>query len=196
MGINQTKISIEKTPIFEVIREEFLSLDQIEPLKISFEQLGMFKIPKNFQGDVDLTRLETLFMLDHDKDGVISIEDVKNFCLVFSNCVRNGPDWDLANRFNHECVQNLTRAISREGSRRIAEWTVSLVSQSGHTIPQESIMLLFRLFAPLTGDSMDSLKFYRLLRRGNDEVNRSTIIEEFLEPFFNCYLVYHETECF
>jgi hypothetical protein len=45
---------------------------------------------------------------------------------------------------------------------------------------------LFRLFAPLTGDSMDGLKFYRLLKKSE------SVIDSFLVPFFECYLQFHK----
>ena len=193
MGNHQTKAQIEKAPIFEVIREEFLSLKQIKPQRVNFEELSNFKIPKTFQGDVDLTRIETLFVLDHDKDGLISLDDVTNFCVIFANTIASGPDWDRANRFNTECVRRLTCAISSEGAEKISKWTLSLVSVSGwSTIPQESVMLLFRLFAPLTGNKMDSLKFFRLLRREDDTVQCISLIEKFLVPFFSSYRLFHE----
>ena len=191
MGNNQTKASIEKTPIFEVIRDEFLSLTSE---KLTFEQLCNFKIPKNFQGDVDLNKIETLFVLDHDKDGVFSLDDMTHFCLIFSNSISTGPDWDLANRFNTECISRFTHAIDSQGPEKISEWILSLVTdRSRPTMTQESVMLLFRLFASLTGETMDSLKFFRLLRRDQNSVLvlSSTIVSDFLVPFLSCYVCFH-----
>jgi|LauGreDrversion4_2_1035121.scaffolds.fasta_scaffold96034_3 hypothetical protein len=191
MGNNQTKSSIEKTPIFEVIRQEFLSLKQIDNQKISFDQLSFFKIPKIYQGDIDLARLETVFVLDNDRDGLFSLDDIKSFCVLFSN-MNESPEWDISHRFHSLCVDRLVHAIEQEGARKIAEWTLSLINCSSSAIPQESVMLLFRLFAPLTGDSMDGLKFYRLLKRSSGSVEKPTVLNSFLEPFFTCYLQFHK----
>ena len=192
MGNSHTKTTIEKTPIYEVIKEEFMSVGKGQ--NIPYHELIHFKIPKNFQGDIDLTRIETIFILDHDKDGQVSLEDLTNFCVVFSNTT--GPDWDLANRFNTTCATQFSRAIACEGPVKISNWIISLVAGDTPTIPQESVMLLYRLFAPLLGETMDSLKFFRLLRqRANDNtVDREILINHFLVSFLSCYQSFHKVD--
>jgi hypothetical protein len=191
MGVSHS-LSIETAPIYEVIKEEFLSLKPASHHKINYDELRNFKVPKNFVGDVDLNSIETLYLLDHDKDGLVSLEDVKNFCLRFSKVIGNGPDYDIANRFQRECIYSFIDALDGpDGPQTLSKWTLCFVTGGGTSrdtaiVPEESIMLLFRLFAPLVED-MDSLKFFRLFKN----FTFSKIVDEFLIPFYQCYLKFH-----
>mmetsp|Transcript_39575 Transcript_39575/g.70962 ORF Transcript_39575/g.70962 Transcript_39575/m.70962 type:complete len:223 (-) Transcript_39575:257-925(-) len=182
------------------IAEEYQRLKKEGREYLTVDELIQLKLPRS-QWTVNLKNFSVMFVLDRNKDGRFTLEELQSFYELACERARLYQTYEYMSMMHGYCTLLMWRAVSGGGGHsEFSDWVCNLMRQCNDTeefehhpgvqyVSRDSIETLYHVMGVQESQGLDFQSFFDLLQRSAEEKGLMDLQNEEQDDFLPLQVV-------
>mmetsp|Transcript_6435 Transcript_6435/g.16881 ORF Transcript_6435/g.16881 Transcript_6435/m.16881 type:complete len:223 (+) Transcript_6435:111-779(+) len=176
------------------IVEEYQRLKKDGRDHLTVDELTQLKLPRS-QWTVNLKSFSVMFVLDRNKDGRFSVEELQAFYELACERAKLYQTYEYMSMMNGYCTLMMWRSVSGAGGyQEFSDWVCNLLRECNSTeqfrqypgvqyINRDSIETIYHVLGVKESQGLDFQSFFDLLQRAAEEKDLMDLGNEELDDY-------------